>query len=166
MKLQDVLLRAMASKISWVSAAEIIGVTARTMRRWRARLQEHGYSGLRDGRKGRPSFRRVPLATCEEVLRLYQEEYFDFNVKHFHEKLAEVHGVELSYSWVKQALQGAGLVARHPQRGPHRRRRPRRPMPGMRCTSTAASIDGFRMSATTTYWSFWMMRPARFTMHS
>ena len=131
MKLQDVLLKAMASKISWVSAAEIIGVTARTMRRWRARLQEHGYSGLRDGRKGRPSFRRVPLATCEGVLRLYQEEYFDFNVKHFHEKLAEVHGVELSYSWVKQALQGAGLVARHPKRGPHRRRRPRRPLPGM-----------------------------------
>jgi transposase len=131
MKLQDVLLKAMASKLSWVAAAEIIGVTPRTMRRWRARLQEHGYSGLRDGRKGKPSFRRVPLETCQQVLRLYQETYFDFNVRHFHEKLAEQHGIELSYTWVKQALQGAGLVPRHKKRGKHRRRRPRREMPGM-----------------------------------
>jgi transposase len=131
MKLQDVILKAMAGRISWVAAAEIIGVTPRTMRRWRARLQEHGYSGLRDGRKGRPSFRRVPLETCEKVLRLYQETYFDFNLRHFHEKLAELHGIDLSYTWVKQALQGAGLVARHRKRGKHRRRRPRREMPGI-----------------------------------
>jgi len=73
MKLQDVLLKAMAKKISWLAAAEIIGVTPRTMRRWRERLQEHGYDGLRDRRQGKLSPRRVPLATCEEVLRLYQE---------------------------------------------------------------------------------------------
>lgn len=131
MKLQDVLLKAMARKISWASAAEIIGVSARTMRRWRERLEQHGYSGLRDGRQGKPSFRRVPLASCEEVLRLYQEKYFDFNVRHFHEKLKEIHNIQLSYTWVKQALQGAGLVARKRKRGSHRRRRPRREMPGM-----------------------------------
>ena len=131
MKLQDVLLKAMAKKISWASAAEIIGVTPRTMRRWRARLEEHGYSGLRDKRKGKPSFRRVPLVTCEEVLRLYQQQYFDFNVQHFHEKLQPVHGIELSYTWVKQALQGAGLVARKRKRGTHRRRRPRKETPGI-----------------------------------
>src|SRR5881628_956057 len=131
MKLQDVLLKAMAKKISWLSAAEIIGVTPRTMRRWRARLEQNGYSGLRDRRKGKASFRRVPLKTCEDVLRLYQQEYFDFNVRHFHEKLQEEHGIELSYSWVKQALQGAGLVGRRRRRGPHRRRRPRREMVGM-----------------------------------
>jgi transposase len=131
MKLQDVLLKAMAKKISWVSAAEIIGVTPRTMRRWRARLEEHGYGGLRDQRKAKPSFRRVPLQTCERVLQLYQEQYYDFNVRHFQEKLKEVHQIELSYSWVKQALQGAGLVPRKRKRGKHRRRRPRREMPGM-----------------------------------
>src|ERR1041385_4078133 len=131
MKLQDVLLKAMAKKISWLSAAEIIGVTPRTMRRWRARLEQNGYSGLRDRRKGKASFRRVPLKTCEDVLRLYQQEYFDFNVRHFHEKLQQEHGIELSYSWVKQALQGAGLVGRRRRRGQHRRRRPRREMVGM-----------------------------------
>jgi len=83
MKLQDVLLKAMAKKISWVTA-EIIGVTPRTMRRWRERLEEHGYKGLADRRKGKVSFRRVPLKTVEQVLALYQEKYYDLNVRHFH----------------------------------------------------------------------------------
>ena len=61
MKLQDVLLKAMAKKITWWEAAEIIGVTDRTMRRWRERLVSDGYSGLVDRRKGKPSDRRVPI---------------------------------------------------------------------------------------------------------
>jgi transposase len=131
MKLQDVLLKAMAKKITWWQAAEIIGVTDRTMRRWRERLQEHGYSGLADRRKGKASDKRVPLATAEKVLRLFQETYHDLNIRHFQEKLREEHGIELSYTWVQKALQGAGLVARGKRRSKHRRRRERRPMPGM-----------------------------------
>jgi len=131
MKLQDVLLKAMAKKISWVAAAEIIGVTPRTMRRWRERMEEHGYSGLADRRKGKASFRRVPLKTVEEVLRLYQEKYYDLNVRHFVEKLGEEQGIEVSYTWVYQALVGAGLVQKRRRRAAHRRRRERRPLPGM-----------------------------------
>jgi transposase len=131
MKLRDVLLKAMAKKMCWWEAAEIIGVSDRTMRRWRERLEEHGYDGLTDRRKGKQSQRRVPVKTCEEVLGLYQERYFDLSAKHFHEKLKEEHSIELSYTWVKQALQGAGLVERRRRRGPHRRRRERRPLPGM-----------------------------------
>jgi transposase len=131
MKLQDVLLKAMAKKITWWTAAEIIGVSDRTMRRWRERLEEEGYKGLADRRKGKPSFRRVPLKTVEEVLRLYQEKYYDLNVRHFHEKLSEEHNIELSYTWLYQALVGAGLVQKKRRRARHRRRRERRPMVGM-----------------------------------
>jgi transposase len=131
MKLQDVMLKAMAKKITWWAAAEIIGVSDRTMRRWHQRLEENGYDGLADRRKGKASSRRVPLKTVEEVLGLYREQYYDLNIRHFHEKLKEEHKIELSYTWVQQALQGAGLVARRRKRGPHRRRRPRRPLPGM-----------------------------------
>ena len=92
---------------------------------------EDGYTGLADRRKGKPSAKRVPLATVEKVLGLYQETYYDLNIRHFHEKLQEEHEIELSYTWVQKALQGAGLVAKRHKRGPHRRRRPRRPMPGM-----------------------------------
>jgi transposase len=131
MKLQDVLLKAMAKKITWWAAAEIIGVSDRTMRRWRERLEEHGYSGLSDRRKGKVSRMRVPLKTSEEVLRLYREQYSDFNVRHFHEKLRELHQIEISYTWLYQALTGAGLIAKKRRRTPHRRRRERRPLPGM-----------------------------------
>jgi transposase len=131
MKLQDVILKAMAKKISWLDAAEIIGVCDRTMRRMREGYQKFGYDGLRDGRSGKQCSHRVPMETAEEVLRLYREVYFDLNMRHFHEKLRDEHQIRLSYTWVQKALQGAGLVAKRHKRGPHRRRRPRRPMPGM-----------------------------------
>ena len=131
MKLQDVILKAMAKKISWLDAAEIIGVCDRTMRRMRENYQQFGYTGLMDRRSGKQSSHRVPMETAEEVLRLYREVYFDLNIRHFHEKLGDKHQIKLSYSWVQLALQGAGLVAKRRKRGPHRRRRPRRPLPGM-----------------------------------
>jgi hypothetical protein len=71
------------------------------------------------------------MQTVEQVLQLYREKHFDFNVQHFHEKLRELHGIELSYTWVKTALQTAGLVKRRKKPGSHRKRRPRRPLPGM-----------------------------------
>lgn len=131
MKLQDVMLRAMAKRITWFQAAEILGISCRQMQRWKTRFKLEGYEGLFDRRRGIPSPKRVPLKTVEEVLRLYQEQYFDFNVRHFHEKLSSEHNIQLSYTWVKQALQGAGLVKTRRKRGKHRKRRPRRPLPGM-----------------------------------
>jgi transposase len=139
MKVQDVMLQAMAKKITWWQAAEILGISDRHMRRWRERYVEEGYNGLLDRRRGQPSRRRVPVATVEKVFALYREKYFDLNVQHFHEKLQAEHGIELSYTWVKQALQGAGLVARGRKRGAHRKRRERRPLPGM-----LLHIDGSR----------------------
>src|SRR5712672_3405028 len=136
MKVQDVMLQAMAKKITWWQAAEILGISDRHMRRWRERYVEEGYDGLLDRRRGKPSRRRVPLAKVERVFALYREKYFDLNVQHFHEKLQAEHGIELSYTWVKQALQGAGLVARGRKRGAHRKRRP---LPGM-----LLHIDGSR----------------------
>ena len=131
MKVQEVILRAMAGKLKWWEAAEIIGISDRTMRRWRERYEEDGYSGLYDYRKRQPSPKRIAVKTLETVLQLYRENYFDFNVRHFHEKLREEHQIELRYTWVKLALQGAGLVKKRRRRGTHRRRRPRRPLPGM-----------------------------------
>ena len=85
MKVQEVILRAMAKKITWWQAAEIIGISDRSMRRWHERYEEHGYDGLFDRRRGQPSPKRVPLATVEQVLGLYRDRYFDLNVQHFHE---------------------------------------------------------------------------------
>ena len=131
MKVQEVIIRAASGQLTWWQAAEILGITDRHLRRLRDQWEPEGYDGLFDRRRQQPSPKRVPLATLEQVLQLYRTPYTDFNVQHFHEKLMEVHGIGLSYSWVKHALQVAGLVPRRRKRGAHRRRRERRPVPGM-----------------------------------
>ena len=94
-------------------------------------LERDGYAGLADRRKGKPSAQRDSAGDGGGGAAAVPGEYFDLNMRHFHEKLREEHEIELSYTWVQKALQGAGLVAKRHKRGPHRRRRPRRPMPGM-----------------------------------
>jgi transposase len=131
MKVQEVIMRAMNGDLQWFEAAEIIGVSCRTMRRWKGRYDEYGYDGLFDRRRQRPSPKRVPVETVQEVLRLYREEYRGFNISHFHDKLTEEHGIALSYEWVKKALQTAGLVSKGRKRGQYRKRRQRRPLKGM-----------------------------------
>src|SRR3989304_2016690 len=122
MKVQEVILRAMAKRITWWQAAEIIGISDRQMRRWKQRYEEYGYDGLYDQRRGKPGPRRLPLAAGVKVLELYREAYWGCNVRLFHEKLREQHGIHLSYTWVKRALQGSGLVHQRRQRGPPRQR--------------------------------------------
>src|ERR1700758_2235970 len=65
----------MAKRITWYQAAEILGISCRQMQRWKTRFEHEGYEGLFDRRRGIPSPKRVPLATVETVLRLYQEQY-------------------------------------------------------------------------------------------
>jgi transposase len=131
MKVQEVILKAISGQLAWWQAAEILGVSCRTMRRWKTRYQQRGYDGLLDRRQRRPSSKRVPVETVRQVLRLYREQYAKFNVAHFCDQLREHHDLRLSYQWVKTALQTAGLVAPRAKRGPHRQRRERRPLPGM-----------------------------------
>src|SRR2546426_8232335 len=82
--------------------------------------------GLYD-RRQLPSPRKAPVAAVQRVLRLYRDTYRGFNVRHFHHLIRRDHGVTLSYSFVRLALQEAGLVVKRRARGRHRRRRePRR----------------------------------------
>src|ERR1700741_552476 len=131
MRVREVMLQAMAKKITWWQAAEILGVSPRTMRRWKWQYDQHGFRGIRDKRKGKPSWRKVPMEEVNRVLALYRTQYYDLNVRHFHEKLHEEHGLNWSYTWVKNILQGAGLAKRSRSRQPHRKRRPRKSLPGM-----------------------------------
>jgi hypothetical protein len=98
MKVQEVMLRAWDKKITGWQAAEILGISDRHLRRIREGYEKFGYFGLLDRRRRQPSPKRVPVATVEKVLALYGEKYFDLNVRHFHEKLRELHAVDLSYT--------------------------------------------------------------------
>lgn len=139
MKVQEVFLQAMSGAISWLKAAEIIGVTPRSMRRWRNRYERYGYDGLMDRRRRKPSSRAAPFQEVQRILRLYREKYKGFNGRHFHQIARREHGVTLSYSYVKKALQEAGLLPKLRARGRHRRRREPRA-----CFGEMLLIDGSR----------------------
>jgi transposase len=142
MRFNDVFLEAMAGKITWIQVEEILDLSARTVRRLRARIRKYGIRGLYDRRKRLPSPKRADGEKVQRVLDLwkkYQGDHNDFSVRHLHQILQRDHGVEFSYSFVKGLLQGAGYVKRGRARGKHRKRRERRA-----CFGELLHLDGSR----------------------
>jgi hypothetical protein len=131
MRFEALLARQESGELSQAEAGEVLGVTERTFRRWRDRLREEGVEGLVDRRLGRVSGRRAALAEVKRMLGLYVEQYSDFTVKHFHEQMVKRHGYKLGYTVTRLSLQAAGLVRPAPRRSVHRKKRTRRPLPGM-----------------------------------
>lgn len=131
MRFKEIYGRWQAGRLMQEEAAEILGVDVRTMRRWTRRYEAEGLEGLIDQRIGAVSARRAPVDEVLTVQDLYRKRYGGFTAKHFHEKLCEAHAVERSYTWTKRVLQQAGLVIKAKRRGAHRKRRERRPLPGM-----------------------------------
>ena len=93
--------------------------------------RREGADGLYDRRLGRLSARRAPADEVARVLELFDTRYWDFTAKHFHEKLVADHGFKRSYNWLRLSLQAHGRRRAAPIRGAHRRKRPRRALPGM-----------------------------------
>jgi transposase len=131
LRFEEALERYRKRRLTAEEAGEVLGMSGRHFRRLIERYEEEGADGLRDRRLGKPSPRRAPAAELTRMQILYQERYRDFTVKHFHEQLVKRHNYTLGYTVTRLALQAAGLVPRHPRRGTHRKRRERRPLPGM-----------------------------------
>jgi transposase len=131
MRFEDIYGRWQQRRLSQAEAAEILGMSERTFRHWRDRYEDEGAAGLLDRRLGQASSRRVPVDQIEPVLTLYRERYGGFSAQHFHDKLCQHHGFRLGYTWTKLRLQAAGLIAKAPRRGAHRKKRPRRPLRGL-----------------------------------
>lgn len=131
LKFRDVLSRWERRELSMLEAGELLGMSERQFRRYRDRYEESGVQGLVDGRLDKVSPRRVPRDVVEEMLWLYRERYWGWNVKHFHEHLVRDYKFAWGYTFTKTQLHAAGLVARAKRRGAHRRRRPRKPWEGM-----------------------------------
>lgn len=131
MKFRDVFGRCAEGGLSQLEAAELLGIGERTFRRWCRRYEAEGEAGLLDRRLGKPSAKRVPAAAGAEVERLYRERYDGFTAKHFHEHLVKSHGFRWGYTWTKTYLQNRDCLPKAPRRGAHRRKRLRKPLPGM-----------------------------------
>jgi transposase len=130
-KFREVLSRWERKELSAMEAGEVLGCSERQFRRYRHRYEEGGLDGLMDRRLGKASFRRVPVDKIAWMLGQYRTHHMGWNVKHFHEHLQRQHDFRWGYTWTKLQLQAAGLVDRFGRRGPHRRKRPRKPCVGM-----------------------------------
>ena len=131
MRFEELYERRQQRILTMAEAGEMLGVTERTFRRWSGRYDAEGADGLQDRRIGRASARAVPVDEALRMLTLYETRYTGWTVKHFHERWQTEHGGTRSYSWTKKTLQAAGQVVRAPRRGAHRKKRPRKPLPGM-----------------------------------
>ena len=139
MTIHQAILHALHGRQTWLQVADVLGLSPRTVRRWRWKFERDGVKGLLDRRRQTPSTRRVPVAELQRVLRVYRARDPGFNVRHFHPLAQRDHGVTFSYTLVKAALQQAGLVRRARARGRHRRRREPRP-----CFGSRLHLDGSR----------------------
>jgi transposase len=131
MRFTDLLDRTEAKELTQEAASEVLGISVRTFQRWAERYEAEGDDGLVDRRLHRRSPRRAPEEGLERMLGLFRDKHADFTVKHFHEQLRKRHGYVLGYTVTKLALHAAGLVRKAPKRSAHRKKRPRRPLPGM-----------------------------------
>ena len=128
-------------KVTQKEAAEQLGITQRTFRRYVVRYRSEGAEGLLDRRLGKVSPRRAPQQETSELVALYRDLYPQRNVAHFYEAYVERHGGKRSYSWVKRTLYRAG-VGRRPRGGvPHRQRRERREQAGMMIHQDASTHE-------------------------
>src|SRR3982074_402664 len=124
LRFRDILCRYESNEFNQMEAAEMLGVSERTFRRWCRRFEDDGEAGLLDRRLGRPSAKRMPVDDEQEIERLYRSRYQGFTAQHFHEHLVRDHLFRWSYTKVKMILQSKGLLEKAPRRGVHRRKRP------------------------------------------
>jgi transposase len=141
MRFEELYERRQRRTLTMAEAGEMLGVTERTFRRWSGRYETEGAAGLQDRRLGRASARAVPVDEALRMVTLYETRYTGWTVKHFHERWQREHGGTRSYSWTKKTLHAAGHVARAPRRGAHRKKRPRKPLPGMMLHQDGSTHD-------------------------
>jgi len=139
MKFKEVITQAMSGKLSWWQAAEILGISERTMRRWRRNFQRNGVQGLQDRRRVDRSPHAVPEPELKQWFRFYREHCLGYNVRHFYATLKREQGCRWSYTVVRRALQAAGLIRKQRARGRHFMRREARA-----CLGELVHIDGSR----------------------
>ena len=140
MRFQEVILEATRGKMSWWQAAEVLGISPRTLRRWRRGYLKYGVKGLQDRRRVDRAPNGVPEAEIKRWVQLYEKRYRGYNVRHFYAVMKRAHGgCRWSYTVVRRALQLAGLVKKKRPRGRHFLRREPRP-----CRGELIHIDGSR----------------------
>lgn len=118
-------------RITAAQAAESLALSERHVWWLLARLRTEGRPALVHGNRGRPSGRRLPTATRQQILTLARGPYAGLNTTHLTEKL-QAEGLPVSRSSVHRLLRAAGVARPRRRRPPrHRARRPRKAQAGL-----------------------------------
>lgn len=128
----DTVQRVMSGLMTNAEGARVLGISARQLRRVRARVAQLGQAGVVHGNRGRAPAHRVAEEIRVGVAQLRLGKYEGFNDQHFTDKLVEEEGLRLSRATVRRILRAAGIRAVRGRRAPrHRRRRERKAQAGM-----------------------------------
>ncbi len=87
-----------AKRLTQEQAAQILGVCARTFRRYIDRYEDEGLTGLLNKRLQEVSHRRAPVDEVLALESLYKDRYDSWNVAHFHERYRSYHAGKRSYT--------------------------------------------------------------------
>lgn len=141
MRFEDIYQRQTTRELTVEEAAEILGISERTFRRWSRAYESEGAEGLYDRRLDRAAHNTAPVDEVAALLDLFETRYINFNVSHFYDKYRYEHQGQRSYTWVKNTLQEGGLIRKAKKRGAHRRKRERRPLKGMMLHQDASTHE-------------------------
>jgi transposase len=131
-----VVTKVMAGEVEVVEAAELLGLSVRSVWRLKRRFADEGPAGLVHGNRGQPSPRQIDESTRDQVRALARGRYNGANDSHLAELLAELlaerEGISLSRVSVRRILRAASIASPRRRRAPrHRRRRDRMAQAGM-----------------------------------
>jgi len=134
--------RVREKRLSCVAAASLLGMSERHFRRLRDAYDEGGPAAIVDRRRGKAPPNQAPETLKDWLVEEYVTRYFDFTAKHFHEEL-EKRGFKYGYTWTKSVLYLRGVLRPAKKRSAHRKKRVRKPLPGMMLFQDGSTHDWF-----------------------
>jgi hypothetical protein len=117
-------------RLTGVAAAELLGLTPVHVCRLKHRLLRDGFEGLLRQASAQSVYNKIPSSVIDQIVNLRREIYYDLNVLHFKDKLAELHNLSYSYEALRKILITHGLHQTKKRRRVFRQRR-RMPKAGM-----------------------------------
>jgi transposase len=115
--------QALNKKISQTEAASLIDLSDRQIRRMIKRIRKEGDEGICHRSRGKTSNHRISKKIKDKTLKLFREQYKDFNLVHATEKMFEVHGIVLSDETLRLWLNEAEIPYKKRKVRKHRQRR-------------------------------------------
>jgi transposase len=118
--------QALDKRITQKTAAELVGLSSRQIRRILKRVRKEGDDGISHRSRGKASNRRLPQGLKDKVLKLYRKQYGDFGPTFACEKLLDVHEIKLSDETLRQWLNQENLPYEKRKGRKHRQWRERK----------------------------------------